>query len=53
MKPADKTAIVAAIVVGTAAALGVPLISDAAELFNLTVYIVMSVLALSLALVWG
>jgi branched-chain amino acid transport system permease protein len=53
MKSTDKTAIIAAIVMGTTAALGVPLISDTAELFNLTVYIVMSVLALSLALVWG
>lgn len=53
MSSADGAAIVGAIVVGTAVALGVPLVTDAAELFNLTVYIAMSVLALSLALVWG
>lgn len=38
---------------GLATLLGAPLLLDLADLFNLTVYIIMSILALSLALVWG
>ena len=38
---------------GLATLLGAPVLLDIADLFNLTVYIIMSILALSLALVWG
>lgn len=38
---------------GVATLIGAPALLDLADLFNVTVFIIMSILALSLALVWG
>ncbi len=49
----DRAGLVVMACAGLATLLGAPALLDIADLFNLTVYIIMSVLALSLALVWG
>jgi branched-chain amino acid transport system permease protein len=55
MRPAAADALGLGIVaaLGLGALVWAPALADIAGLFNLTVYMVMSVLALSLALVWG
>lgn len=50
---ADRIGLAAMAVVGLALLIGGPLLFGLADLFDLTVYLVMSLFALSLALIWG
>ena len=50
---ADNIGLIAAAVVGLALLFGLPLVVELFTLLQFTVYIVMAILALSLALIWG
>jgi ABC-type branched-subunit amino acid transport system permease subunit len=53
MSALNMVGLVAIVVLGVSGWFAGPALLDMAQTFNLTVYIVMSILALSLALVWG